>query len=398
MLEHIQEDIKKHIKTHSERSDDDRAAVSVLKVFLRSNGRINPSFASNDTWPNHDGFLELVPDPEASRQPKDTFMVQIKGTGAYTERDDTVKYVLRDLAFPAYTCSEVSLDPGILFVVLNPIMRGNERVFWKYLSAEFLNSIDFSKDSMTVCFRAEEEIKNDEESVLLFCERLQEIAERHSFVNQLERHYYSETEVKRIIQICNEEIVDSIERWDFLNESRDNISRRILTKLNDFCVAALLLNAIYDGYQHPTTALAWEHSFLDIETKYLGVFFRGLQYIGRRIPDDGQSERLILKYYDFMWQIRKSLHEKFSVSILENLEKLIEYTNSERLDMQYYQLVADAFKTAGSSIENDSDTRFYIQKKTSFYIGKERFYEITLQQEGLYASKYNRITAYTSSI
>ncbi|MBQ9685615.1 MAG: AAA family ATPase [Oscillospiraceae bacterium] len=395
MLEHDPNNIERHVKTHSERSDDDRAAVSVLESFLRSNGRINPSFASNDTWPNHDGFLELVPDPEADRRPKDTFMVQIKGTGAYTEKDDTVKYVLRDLAFPAFICSEVSLDPGILFVVLNPTSRGSERVFWKYLSAEFLNSIDFLKDSITVCFQAEEEIKNDEESILLFCERLQEVAERHSFVNQLERHYYSETEVQRIIQICNEEISDSIERWDFLNEDRDNISRRILTKLNDFCVATLLLNAIYDGYQHPSTALAWEHSFLNIETKYLGNFFRGLQYIGRRIPDDGQSERLMLKYYDFMWQIRKSLHERYGVSILDNLEKLLEYTGSDELDMQYYQLVADAFKTAGGSIENDSATRFYIQKKTPFYIDKERFYEITLQQEGLYASKYNRITAYT---
>lgn len=35
--------IERHIKTHSVRSDDDRSAVSVLKTFLRSNGRINTS-------------------------------------------------------------------------------------------------------------------------------------------------------------------------------------------------------------------------------------------------------------------------------------------------------------------------------------------------------------------
>jgi hypothetical protein len=131
-------------------------------------------------------------------------MVQIKGTCDYSEKDDTVKYVLRDLAFPAFICDEVTLNPGILFVVLNPTIRGNERVFWKYLSVSFLNSIDFSKGSMTISFRADDEILDDEESILQFCRRLEEIAERHSFVNQLERHSYSEAEVARIIQIRND--------------------------------------------------------------------------------------------------------------------------------------------------------------------------------------------------
>ena len=40
-------------------------------------------------------------------------------------------------------------------------------------------------------------------------------------------------------------------------------------------------------------------------------------------------------------------------------------------------------------------SRFYVHKKTSFYIGKERYYEVTLQLAGIYATKYNRITAYT---
>lgn len=52
MLDQSRENIERHIKTHTERSDDDRAAVSVLEAFLRSNGRINPSFSTDDKWPN----------------------------------------------------------------------------------------------------------------------------------------------------------------------------------------------------------------------------------------------------------------------------------------------------------------------------------------------------------
>lgn len=395
MLDQSKENIKRHIKTHTDRSDDDRAAVSVLETFLRSDGRINTTFASDDKWPNHDGTFEFVPNPDVSRRPKRTFYVQIKGTHNYRESDGVIKYSLKDLAFPAFICDEVSFDPGILFVVLNPTDRGRERVFWRYMSIAFLNSIDFTKDSTTISFQPEEEILNDEESVLTFCKRLEEIVERHSFVNQLKRDTYSEEEVKRIIQICDEEITDSIERLDVLNKNRDNVSRRILTRLDDLCVSALSLNAMHNGHQHPSIAFAWEHSFLNIETKYLGNFYRGLQYIGRRIPDDGQSERLMLKYYNFMWQIRKSLQESYGISVLKNLEQFLEYTGTDELDNQYYKLVADAFNSAKFESTHLSATRFYVQKKMPFYIGTERYFEVTLQQAGIYASKYNRITAYT---
>lgn len=395
MLNQAKESIERHIKTHTQRADDDRAAISVLETFLRSGGRINPSFSTDDKWPNHDGTFEFVPNPDASRRPQQIFYVQVKGTRNYCEKAGIIKYSLKDLAFPAFICNKTSFDPGILFVVFNPNDRGNEKVFWKYMSVNFLNSINFMKDSATISFRAEEEILNTAESVLLFCERLEEIVERHSFVNQLEQHTYSVDEVKRIIQACDEEITDKIEHLDVLNKNRDNVSKRILTILDDLCVSALLLNAIYDGHQQPSVALAWEHSFLNIKTKYLGNFYRGLQYIGRRIPDDGQSERLMLKYYNFMWQIRKSLQDRHGIFVLRNLENFLEYTGTDELDEQYYKLVADAFSSAKWKPASWSATRFYIQKKTPFYIGSERYFEVTLQQAGIYASKYNRITTYT---
>ena len=181
MLNQTNANIERHIKTHSVRSDDDRAAVSVLETFLRSNGRINTSFASDDKWPNHDGTFEFVPDPDISRRPKQTLYVQIKGTRNYTEREGVIKYTLKDLAFPAFICGRVSLDPGILFVILNPAERGDERVFWKYMSVDFLNSIDFAKDSTTISFQTEEEILNSNDGILMFCDRLEKIIEHHSF-------------------------------------------------------------------------------------------------------------------------------------------------------------------------------------------------------------------------
>ena len=86
-------------------------------------------------------------------------MVQSKGTSTpQISLDGAVHYRLRDLAFPAYVALEVTLDPGILFLVLNTGKRGQERVFWKYISPRFLASLDFSKDSAVIRFTGGDEI------------------------------------------------------------------------------------------------------------------------------------------------------------------------------------------------------------------------------------------------
>ena len=164
--------IDRHIKTHSGTSSMDRAAVSVLQSFLRSKGKINWDFSDTDKWPNTDGFIEFVRDPSRSRAPEKRFIVQIKGTDRYVEAAGTVKYPLKSLGFPAFVFKKITADPGILFVVFHPEEHGKERVFWKYMSPAFLAGIDFQKDSTTVYFSPEEEIKNTADSVNAFCGHL----------------------------------------------------------------------------------------------------------------------------------------------------------------------------------------------------------------------------------
>ena len=44
MIEQVREKVKRHIKTHSERSVEDRSAIALLGAFLNPGGRINTSF------------------------------------------------------------------------------------------------------------------------------------------------------------------------------------------------------------------------------------------------------------------------------------------------------------------------------------------------------------------
>ena len=384
--------VQGHIKTHTERSVDDIAAVTTLKNFFKGDGRLMPNFAEMDKWPNIDGTFEFVPTPDVSRRPEQNFVVQIKGTQNYTEKDGIVKYSLKSLAFPAFISNDVTLDPGILFVVLNASQRGKERVFWKYMSVEFIKSIDFTKNSTTIAFAKEDEIQNSAEGLEEFCKKLKKIVAHHSFVNKLEETEYTQDAVLKIIKSCDEQITESIERMELFGATRDNVSQRILNRLQDLCKAMLILNAMDAGYDHVNLQLAWEHSMLNIQTKYLGIFMRGLKYIGPRIPDDGQSERLMLKYYDFLWQIRQHLRATRNMVVLHNLEKFPR--KIDPVDKQYYELIAEAIQTADMHTNPLSTSSYYVQKCVPFYVSADRYYEVTLQLAGLYATKYNRLTVY----
>ncbi len=319
--------------------------------------------------------------------------MQVKGSHTYKKENGIIKYSLTSLAFPAFSACEVTLDPCILFVVLNPDCRDNERVFWKYMSVDFLNSIDFGKNSTTISFYGEDELFNTEESIIDFTNKLKSITSHHLFVNKLSSKGISQDEIRRIINACNDQIVESIDLMSSLNRTRDDVSKRILPRLNDMCNSALLLNSIKLGTQKPSLQLAWEQAILNINTKYLASFLKGLRYIDNRIPDDGQSERLMLKYYNFLWQIRAFLKKDFGIDILQNLEKFP--LQKDKLDEEYYKMVATAIESYELQSQKLSESRFYIIKSTPFFVDTERYYEITLQLAGAYATKYNRITAYT---
>lgn len=387
------EQLQRHIKTHTERSDDDRNAVTVLQTFLRSGGRINHNFACNDKWPNIDGTFELVPDPAVSRQPKQNFVVQIKGTNhARISKDGIVKYQLQSLAFPAYAAMEVTLDPGILFLVLNPSQRGSERVFWKYISHRFIASINFSNDSAIIDFTSDDEIENTDDSIYEFVKKLNCISDTHSYMKQLEPREYTKEDIVKLITVRCENITDAIETGILLNHSRDKLSRRILTELDDLCKGTLLLNGLR-YYSSVNLRTAWELALLDMKTKFLSTFLQGLRYIGLRVPEEGQYERLMLKYYGFLWRIRKYLKEVHVLPVLDNLEKFPRRSNDE--DDEYNKLLASSIETVCNTQNPITRNRYYIQKNVSFYVGPERYFEITLQLADKFATKYNRLTVYS---
>ena len=382
------EHIERHIATHTVHSAEDRSAVSFLESVLNPGGRICTSFSSDDKWPNHDGFFEYVSNPDISKSPKQNFIVQIKGTHNFSEKNGVVSY-----SFPAFIAKEVTADPGILFVVLNPDIREGQRIFWKAMSKSFLSDIDFEKESKIIKFSPEDEIKNTDESIELFCEKLNGIIDTHLFLNKLNSDDLEQEDALNIIEYQCNEISCFIEDLHDSPQYRDEVSRRIVRDLNDLCYATLILNAYKNGYTNVSEKLAWEVSQLRVDTRYLCNFLRGLKYINRRIPKEGQAERLMLKYYNYLWEIRRFMRENYNKSILENLEKFP--LDLDTVDSEYYEKVAKQIENIDLTKRNVRVSRYYVHKITPFFVNGERYYEITLQLAGVYSTKYNRVTVYS---
>lgn len=385
--------LRRHISSHTKQSEEDRSAVHYLEDVLAPEGRINTSFSSDDKWPNHDGMFEYVPNPDISRRPEQNFIVQIKGTHVFNEKNGVISYSLKSLAFPAYIAYEVTADPGILFLVLNPDIRGKKRIFWKYMSPSFLRTINFEQSSSTIKFYPEDEINDTDESIDIFCKKLDKVIDTYMFLKKLDNEYLTKKDALEIIHYRCKEISGEI---DYLSENadlRDNISRKIVRSLYDLCYSVLVLNAVKLGYKDINQKLAWEVSQFKSETKYMCDFLKGLKYIGIRMPEEGQAERLMLKYYNYLWEIRKFLKDNFDIEELGNLSKFP--LNMDRLDEEYYKLVARNIENEDLTPINVRVSRYYIKKINPFFVNGERYFEITLQLAGLYATKYNRITVYS---
>lgn len=304
-----------------------------------------------------------------------------------------VSYCLKSLSFPAFIAKEVTADPGILFVVLNPDIREGQRIFWKAMSKSFLSDIDFEKESKIIKFSPEDEIKNTDESIELFCEKLNGIIDTHLFLNKLNSDDLEQEDALNIIEYQCNEISCFIEDLHDSPQYRDEVSRRIVRDLNDLCYATLILNAYKNGYTNVSEKLAWEVSQLRVDTRYLCNFLRGLKYINRRIPKEGQAERLMLKYYNYLWEIRRFMRENYNKSILENLEKFP--LDLDTVDSEYYEKVAKQIENIDLTKRNVRVSRYYVHKITPFFVNGERYYEITLQLAGVYSTKYNRVTVYS---
>lgn len=108
--------------------------------------------------------------------------------------------------------------------------------------------------------------------------------------------------------------------------------------------------------------------------------------------DEDSSERLMLKYYDFLLVIKHILYQDFSFTILHNLDKFP--LNQDTALQEYYSKIAEKVDRYDVKLTGDAG-KYYIQKIKPFYVNGHRYFEVTFTTAKDIENKSGRIIAFT---
>jgi len=129
--------------------------------------------------------------------------------------------------------------------------------------------------------------------------------------------------------------------------------------------------------------------------KSIGILDKFLRKsVSHFTPSLDGAERLLIKYYRYLLEIKKLLKVRYNIEIIQNIDNFL-----EKLDNQtekYYTEVAKEISLASQSKQGeDGFDNYYINKVKPFFVNKNIYFEVTLEPAEERPNKFNRITAFT---
>ena len=138
---------------------------------------------------------------------------------------------------------------------------------------------------------------------------------------------------------------------------------------------------------------ALEHAQTTGRLKILYRFRNYLDIVASHYTlDEDSSERLMLKYYDYLFQLRVLLRCDFNINILHNLNKFP--LNLDTALQDYYSKIADKINLYSTELKGDGD-KYYIQKIKPFYVDGKKYFEVTFTPPNDRDNKSGRVIAFT---
>ncbi len=161
--------------------------------------------------------------------------------------------------------------------------------------------------------------------------------------------------------------------------------------------AAVLLHTGSPNAEFNYAAIEPGLAFIKSKAKFnfLGRFHKLIQISASHYTLDGDaSERLMLKYFEYLQRIRSLLREKCGVEVLGNLEDFpVDLDPSLK---EYHEKIADRIETVRSSRpESNRKHRYYIHNTRPFFVGGRIYYEVTFYSAINKVSKFDRTIAFT---
>jgi hypothetical protein len=205
------------------------------------------------------------------------------------------------------------------------------------------------------------------------------------------------TTVGEQIQSANEAICQNIE---LLTDQRALLSQNILAQLRNLVEGVVV--RLHSGRSDPEFTYAAVKPGLDFvranaKLSFLGRFHKLIEASASHYTLDGDaSERLMLKYYEYLHRIRSLLKEAAGIVVLANLEEFpVDLDPSLR---EYHEKIAakiDLARPTQLPEESGARERYYIHKTRPFFVGGRIYYEVTFYRAVNRVSKFDRIIAFT---
>ena len=199
---------------------------------------------------------------------------------------------------------------------------------------------------------------------------------------------------KAILDI-DKTISKNISRFD--DSERGLLSQNILSQLRNLVEHTFL--KIYN--EHKKINLLPEYENFRKAEKYikgigrlrfLGKFHDLLQISASHYnPDENNSERLMLKYYEYLLKIKSYLRQEYQLDILSNISDFP--ISIDKTTQEYYEKIVEKINYVQiGKMQND---RYYIQKIKPFFVNNMVYYEVTFTKSHDGVSKFDRIIAFT---
>jgi hypothetical protein len=197
------------------------------------------------------------------------------------------------------------------------------------------------------------------------------------------------------IQSANEAICQNIAT---LGQQRPLLSQNVLAQLRNLVEGVIVrLHLGADGaefrYEAVEPALVYIRS--QGKLNFLGRFHKLLQASASHYTLDGDaSERLMLKYYEYLHRLRSLVWATCGRDILANLESFpVDLDPSLR---EYHLKIADRIEAVRKTkLNQEAGARYYINKIRPFFVEGRIYYEVTFHRAVNRVSKFDRAIAFT---
>lgn len=201
--------------------------------------------------------------------------------------------------------------------------------------------------------------------------------------------------VDKKIYDTNKVIEKNINKFD--DSERGLLSQNILAQLRNLVEYIFL--KIYN--QRENKSLEPKYENFRIAEKYvksigtlrfLGKFHDLLQISASHYTlDENASERLMLKYYEYLLKIKSFLVKEYNLEVFLNINEFP--IKLDKTTQEYYEKIAERIDIPLTG--KTQKDRYYIKKIKPFFVNNEVYYEVTFTKSHDKVSKFDRIIAFT---